>query len=166
MKLLERLTTLPGHEATTEPTLDLSTSTLWWLLTGALVAAELATGTFYLLMLAAGCAAAALAAHAGAVAPLQVTVAAVVGLGATAAWHAKRSRSPRSKPAESNADVNLDIGSSVRVEAWGSDGRGSVHYRGATWAVRYAGSNAPAPGEHVIVAVHGSELRVKPATHT
>ena len=34
--------------------MDLSSPTLWWLLAGALVAAELATGTFYLLMLALG----------------------------------------------------------------------------------------------------------------
>ena len=36
-------------------------STVWWLVTGVLVAAELMTGTFYLLMLATGAAAAALA---------------------------------------------------------------------------------------------------------
>ena len=40
-------------------------STLWWLATGAAVAVELATGTFYLLMFALGLAAAALATHAG-----------------------------------------------------------------------------------------------------
>ena len=34
--------------------MDLNTSTLWWLVAGALVAAELLTGTFYLLMLAIG----------------------------------------------------------------------------------------------------------------
>ena len=38
-------------------------STLWWLLAGGIVAAELLTGTFYLLMLALGVAAAAIAAH-------------------------------------------------------------------------------------------------------
>ncbi len=45
-------------------------STLWWLLTGALVALELITGTFYLLMLAIGAAAAALAAHASRCLPM------------------------------------------------------------------------------------------------
>ena len=45
--------------------MDLSASTLWWLVAGALVAVELATGTFYLLMLSLGCVAGALAAHAG-----------------------------------------------------------------------------------------------------
>ena len=37
-------------------------STVWWLVTGGLIAVELLTGTFYLLMLSLGAAAAALAA--------------------------------------------------------------------------------------------------------
>jgi len=41
--------------------------TIWWLVAGALVALELTTGTFYLLMLALGAAAGAVVAHAGAV---------------------------------------------------------------------------------------------------
>ena len=41
-------------------------STIWWLCAGAAVAVELLTGTFYLLMLATGLAAAAVAAHLGA----------------------------------------------------------------------------------------------------
>jgi hypothetical protein len=45
--------------------MDLSASTLWWLATGALVVLELTSGTFYLLMLALGAAAGALAAHLG-----------------------------------------------------------------------------------------------------
>ena len=45
--------------------MDLDAPSLWWLTVGALVAAELATGTFYLLMLALGAAAGAMAAHAG-----------------------------------------------------------------------------------------------------
>jgi membrane protein implicated in regulation of membrane protease activity len=40
-------------------------TTIWWLLAGTAVAVELLTGTFYLLMLAIGLVAAALAAHAG-----------------------------------------------------------------------------------------------------
>mgnify|MGYP006147005675 CR=1 FL=1 len=54
-------------------------STLWWLLAGAVVALELFTGTFYLLMLALGMAAGALAAHAGAGLAVQLVVAAGVG---------------------------------------------------------------------------------------
>lgn len=143
--------------------MDLSSPTLWWLLAGALVAAELATGTFYLLMVALGAAAGALAAHAGMAATAQIVVAALVSAGATAAWHFKRARSPKSAPAESNRDVNLDIGQHLQVSAWLPDGSARVPYRGALWSVRFAGSGEPAPGEHVIVAVRGSEFAVQPA---
>ena len=140
--------------------MDWNTPTLWWLATGALVAAELATGTFYLLMLAVGAAAGALAAHAGLGDTAQVVVAALVGGGTTAAWHVRRKRRPASAPAESNHDVNLDIGQELQVNTWGADGSARVQYRGAAWAVRYAGTGTPAPGTFVIVAMHGSELRV------
>ena len=137
---------------------------LWWLAAGGLVAAELATGTFYLLMVALGCAAGALAAHAGLGSTGQVAAAALLGSAFTAAWHLKRARSPRSAPAESNRDVMLDIGQTLRVDAWGDDGTARVPYRGTAWTVRFAGPGTPAPGEHVIVAVDGNQLRVAPAT--
>ena len=143
--------------------MDLSPSTLWWLLAGALVAAELATGTFYLLMMALGAAAGALAAHAGLALSTQVVLAAVVSAGATAGWHFKRARSPRSAPSESNRDVNLDIGQRVQVSEWQDDGTARVHYRGASWAVRFAGTGTAQAGEHLIVAVRGNELSVEPA---
>lgn len=145
--------------------MDWNTPTLWWLATGALVAAELATGTFYLLMVALGCAAGAVAAHAGFSNTTQIVTAALLGLVATAAWHLYRARQPRALPAQSNRDVNLDIGSPVRVEQWQADGSARVQYRGSAWSARFAGSGTPMPGEHVIVAVQGSELRVAPA-HT
>lgn len=142
--------------------MDFSASTWWWLAGGVLVATELLTGTFYLLMLALGCAAAALAAHAGASGPMQVLFAAVAGGGATAAWHFKRARAPRSAPAASNPDVNLDIGQTVQVDAWGPDGRTQVHYRGASWSARLACAEPPAAGAHRIVAVHGNVLDLEP----
>ncbi len=143
--------------------MDLSAATQWWLAMGVLVAAELATGTFYLLMLALGCAAGALAAHAGLGVTMQIVAAALIGGGATAAWHAKRARQPRAAPAETNRDVHLDIGQFVRVEQWDADQSARVNYRGASWAVRFAGKGTPLPGEHVIVALNGNELRVAPA---
>jgi membrane protein implicated in regulation of membrane protease activity len=143
--------------------MDLSNPTLWWLLAGALVAAELATGTFYLLMVALGAAAGALAAHAGLSGAAQVAAAALLSAAATATWHFRRARSPRSAPSEANPDVNLDVGQRLQVPAWQADGSARVSYRGALWSVRFGGSGAPAAGEHVIVAVHGSELLVQPA---
>ncbi len=143
--------------------MDWNPPTLWWLAAGALVAAELATGTFYLLMLALGCAAGALAAHAGAGATAQVAAGALLGGGATALWHLRRARAPRAAPAESNADVNLDIGQTVQVPAWAADGTARVHYRGADWSARPARPGPAQPGPHVIVAIHGSELQLAPA---
>lgn len=141
--------------------MDFSAPTLWWVLGGVLVVAELLSGTFYLLMIALGAAAGAIAAHAGVSTTAQITTAALVAAGATALWHVKRARQPRSAPAASNADVNLDIGQTVQVSTWREDGTAQVSYRGATWQVRHAGAAAPQAGTHRIVAVHGNRLDVE-----
>lgn len=138
--------------------MEWSSATGWWVAAGVLVAAELAIGTFYLLMLALGAAAAALAAHAGADFTAQLLAAAAVGGGAVAAWHLRRSRAPAAPAVQANRDVNLDIGERVHVPAWDADGETRVSYRGAQWSARWVGSGAPAPGEHVIRAVDGSRL--------
>jgi membrane protein implicated in regulation of membrane protease activity len=143
--------------------MDWSAATGWWVLAGVLVAVELATGTFYLLMMALGAAAAALAANAGLGTAAQFIAAALVGGGATAVWHLKRARNPRSAPAASNRDVILDIGETLTIEAWMPDGTARAHYRGAAWAVRYAGSDTPTPGAYRIVALQGNELSVQHA---
>ena len=80
-------------------------STIWWLLAGTAIGIELATGTFYLLMLATGLAAAAIAAHSGASTTVQIVIAAVVGAGAVLAWRAYKLSKPSSMPANANRDV-------------------------------------------------------------
>jgi membrane protein implicated in regulation of membrane protease activity len=142
--------------------LDWSASTLWWLLSGVLVAAELATGSFYLLMLALGCVAGAVAAHMGLGVTGQLVAASVLGGTATTAWHLWRRNQPGAAPVESNRDVNLDIGQQVHVSSWRHDGSARVPYRGASWSVRWAGSGPPVAGDLVIVALNGNELRVAP----
>ncbi len=112
--------------------MDWSTATSWWIVTGVLVAAELATGTFYLLMLALGAAAAALGAHLGLGFNGQLLAAALIGGGAVIAWHFKRRAEPQALPAGENRDVNLDIGETVHVGAWDVEGGAQVSYRGAT----------------------------------
>jgi membrane protein implicated in regulation of membrane protease activity len=147
-----------------EATMNVSAAMLWWVAAGMLVAVELGTGTFYLLMLALGAAAGALASHAALGLGGQMLAAALVGGGATALWHLRRSRAPRSAPAESNADVLLDIGQTLQVDQWRADGSARVQYRGAAWSVRYSGQGKPAAGLHRIVAIQGSQLSVAPAT--
>ena len=142
--------------------MDISTATLWWVAAGFAVAIELATGTFYLLMIALGLAAGAVAAQLGFAVGAQVIAAAVLGGGATAFWHWRRYRQPRSAPARENRDVNLDIGECVRVDAWGADRTARVQYRGSAWTARLAPGAAAAAGEHRVVAVEGNWLVVAP----
>ncbi|HWP18636.1 MAG TPA: NfeD family protein [Burkholderiaceae bacterium] len=142
---------------------ELSAPIAWWVAAGVAVALELTTGTFYLLMLALGLAAGALAAHAGLGFAAQLVVAAAVGGGAVAAWHVRRTKNPSAAPAQANRDVNLDIGQRVQIPAWNADGTARITYRGANWTARYAGPHAPTPGPHVIRAIEGNLLLVERA---
>jgi membrane protein implicated in regulation of membrane protease activity len=135
-------------------------STLWWLLAGAAVAIELLTGTFYLLMLAFGMAAGALAAQAGASTPMQLFVAAVVGGGAVAAWHVVR-RKHFSTRRGANTNLNLDAGEAVQVEAWSPDNTSTVRYRGTVWTAVPVGGTPKGTGLHRVREVHGSRLVVE-----
>ncbi|MEI7515434.1 MAG: NfeD family protein [Betaproteobacteria bacterium] len=136
-------------------------STLWWLATGVAVAAELVSGTFYLLMLALGMAGAALAASVGAPAQTQMLVAAGVGGGAVALWHQYKRRRPREPSAQANPDVHMDIGEAVTIAAWAADGTAHVHYRGADWTAVHRPGVVPAPGAHRVVELAGSRLVVE-----
>ena len=138
----------------------MATTTVWWVLAGLAVGLELVSGTFYLLMLALGLAAGALAAHAGLSWALQFIVAAAVGGGAVIAWRAYRQRQPAPAPASANRDVNLDIGETVQVAAWNADGSATVKYRGAQWSVEHLPGADPVAGTHRIVEVVGNRLIV------
>lgn len=138
--------------------MDWNAATVWWGAAGVLVAAELASGTFYLLMLAIGATAGALSAHVGLGLTGQMLLAAAVGGVAVIAWHARRSRLPRGAPASHDPAVNLDIGQPVQVDAWSADGRAQVQYRGATWQARFVGAGPAHGGRHVIRALEGSIL--------
>jgi membrane protein implicated in regulation of membrane protease activity len=142
--------------------INMAESTVWWVLAGAVIAVELLSGTFYLLMMAIGLAAAAVAANLGASLSAQVVVAAVVGGGAVIAWRAYKQRRPTAPRASANPDVNLDVGETVHVAAWDAEGHASVRYRGANWQVVIAPGNTVVPGTCTIVEVLGNRLIVKP----
>jgi len=143
--------------------MDLSPASVWWIAAGVAVAAELATGTFYLLMIALGLGAGALAAHFGSTQPIQFLVAAVVGGGATTFWHWRRvSRAGPAVPTAQDRDVNLDIGERVHVAAWRKDDTAQVSYRGSTWAARLQPGAPAVPGEYVVAAVEGNWLVLAP----
>ena len=143
--------------------MDFSSASVWWVAAGIAVAAELATGTFYLLMIALGLAAGALATHFGSSPPVQLLVAAVVGGGATALWHWRRSaRAGPALPTSVDRDVNLDVGERVHVEAWGADRTARVSYRGSTWSARLLPGAPAGSGAHVVAAVEGNWLVLAP----
>jgi membrane protein implicated in regulation of membrane protease activity len=141
-------------------------STIWWLLAGALIVVELATGTFYLLMMAVGVAAAAIAAHLGISAAVQIATAAVVGGGAVALWHWRRLQQPKPLHTSRNPDTLIDIGQTVHVEHWLADGTATVKYRGANWTAILPASalnesdaaGSREIGNFRITAVQGSRL--------
>jgi len=136
-------------------------SSMWWLLGGALVALELLTGTFYLLLLGLGAAAGALAAHAGGGLAAQIIVAALVALAAVAFWTWHRRRRPGDPSARAQRSVNLDIGETVQVDAWTEDGTAQVRYRGAQWTAIRPGGAPAHTGPHRVVELVGNRLLVE-----
>lgn len=136
-------------------------SSIWWAAAGLAVAVELVTGTFYLLMLAIGLVAGAVAAHLGTSVPAQLVVAAIVGGGAVLACYLVRRRRPKALSAQANRDVNLDIGESVQVDNWNADGTASVKYRGAAWTVVPAPGTVQGTGMHRVREVVGSRLVIE-----
>jgi membrane protein implicated in regulation of membrane protease activity len=141
----------------------MSEPTYWWLLTGALIVAELLSGTFYLLMLAVGTTGAALAAHAGLPVVAQIVVAAALGGGAVVGWHMRKSSRHGELPAQSNPNVNLDIGETVHIASWNADGSANVQYRGANWTVIHRPGIVPSAGPHRVAELVGNRLLVDKA---
>jgi membrane protein implicated in regulation of membrane protease activity len=128
--------------------------TLWLIVAGGLVMAELLTGTFYLLMLSLGATAAALTAYADGTLTWQIVTAAIVGGGAAVLWHLKK---PLSNDAQ-DSNVHLDIGETVTVDAWDAQGHTQVKHRGAQWTAVCAANATPELGLHRIREMQGNRL--------
>ena len=142
----------------------MSNPTVWWLLAGIAVAVELATGTFYLLMISIGLIAAAIAAHLGVPMTAQIITAALVGGGAVVLWHWKASKKPRGLQANANPDVHIDIGGLVTVTSWQADGTTNVNYRGSNWTAVMADKSAvQVAGQFRIKEMSGNRLMIEPA---
>jgi membrane protein implicated in regulation of membrane protease activity len=132
----------------------------WWIGAGVLIVAELLTGTFYLLMIALGFVAGAIAHLAGAGPAIQYLSAALVALAAVAALRRSRfGRRRQRRDASGNPDVNPDIGAALEVPAW-RERRARVPYRGAQWDVELAPGEREDARFYQVAAVHGSCLVV------
>ena len=138
-------------------------STMWWLMAAALVALELFTGTFYLLMLAVGLAAGALAAHLGLSFSGQLVAAALIGAAAVVIGHLQRRKRKGDPSVRSLRSVNLDVGETLHVDNWQPDGTASVRYRGAQWTAVLEQGQAAEPGNFRVTELVGSRLKVEKA---
>ncbi len=130
-----------------------------WAVAGLLLAfVELATGTFYVLMIAFGFFAAAIADLLGAEPTWQFLVATAVALAAIVVLR-RLGLGRFARRLDSSVDPlqNLDIGGVVHVSHW-RDGAARVQYRGTQWdAVLMPGADADA-GRFYIREVRGTRL--------
>ncbi len=131
---------------------------LWWIAAGVLVVAEIMTGTFYILMVAVGCAAGGIAGFLGLDVTIQTLIGVIVGLVALFAWHRFRRRThPRAVESGKNPDLHLDLGATIEVQHW-VEGHARVNYRGSQWDAVPEHPQAPETGKLIVKAVRGSTL--------
>lgn len=142
----------------------------WWVAAGVLIGAEMFTGTVYLLVIALGAAAGAVAAHLQLNPTLQMTIASAVGMAGVLIWFLWCSRKKPAQLAQlaaeasPNATLNrLDIGGVVLVQTWMRDGTTSVSYRGTIWSAIAADPAAQQqPGRHVVIDIRHNQLVLQP----
>ena len=137
-------------------------STIWWLAAGAVVVAELVTGTFYLLMVAIGLVAGAIAAHLGLAPALQMVAAAALGGVAVLALYFQKKKRPGDPSARADRSVNMDVGETILIESWNPDGTTTVKYRGAQWTAIHRPGVTPSTGMHRVAELVGNRLLVDP----
>lgn len=112
---------------------------IWWLVAVVLVIAEMFSGTFYLITVAAGLAVAGFVAYMGVVWSGQAAVAALLCSASVAGIY--RWKKQHAHPHEQINFAN-DIGQTVRVVNWSDERHARVSYRGAEWEAELAGKAA------------------------
>jgi membrane protein implicated in regulation of membrane protease activity len=137
----------------------------WWSLAGIAVLVELLTGTFYLLMVAVGLSAGAVAAHLGLSQNVQLLSVSAIAVGATYCWHHFRTAHPGLRSSR-DKNVEMDVGESVDIAAWDPNFTARVRYRGTVWTAELETASVnrgdTLPGPHQIVEMRGNSLIVRP----
>jgi membrane protein implicated in regulation of membrane protease activity len=130
---------------------------VWFLLALGLLMAEMASGTFYMLVMAVAMCVGGAAALIGFGEPLQLTLGALAGIAGILwlnRWKAGRTAAPD--------NANPDTGQPVQVLTWGEDGAVRVRYRGAEWDAELETPGTPHAGTLYIKAMRGSTLILSP----
>lgn len=135
---------------------------IWFGLAAIALIGEVASGTFYLLLVALGLAAAGVAAWLGFGLEWQLLACAILALLGLMVLRRRGVLKKRELDPARNADVNLDIGQTVNVEAWSEGGTARVQYRGAQWQAKLASGQTPASGPHKITEIRGAVLILTP----
>ena len=125
----------------------------WFLLALVLVGLEMATGTFYLLVVAIAMAVGGLAAFLGAGIVWQLVLSAVTGIAGTVILRRWKNTQAVDAP-----NASFDIGQPVRVIKWNDNGTARVFYRGAEWDAEPETVATPRDATLYIAAVRGSGL--------
>lgn len=134
--------------------------TTWMIIAGILAGAEMMTGTFYLLVLSVGAGAGAAADYAGiSSVEIQIAIAAAVSV---VGYFVVRTLIPKKSMQNPsvNPDLNMDIGSTVRIDSVNDDGTARVTHRGAVWRARVldAASTPQLHTDYVIEGIDGATL--------
>jgi len=125
----------------------------WFLLALVLLGVEMATGTFYLLIISLALAVGGVAALLGLGVPAQFVLAGligIIGILMLRGWRGSRARDTSS--------LSLDVGHPVKVLSWREDGTARVLYRGAEWDAELDVPDAAHEGTFYIKAMRGSVL--------
>jgi len=125
----------------------------WFLLALGLIMLEMATGTFYMLVVGLALAVGGFAAYFGLSFPTQLTLSGLAGVAGTLILRRMRRDKVSTKPNQS-----LDIGQAVQSVTWQLNGSARVVYRGAEWAAEAESSDTPREGTLYIKALRGSTL--------
>lgn len=126
---------------------------VWWIAATVAIAAELLSGTFYLLAVGIAVAAGGLAAWLGLSLEMQFLIAGALGVVLTIMAHQWRVQRVMPPPTPA-----LDIGQPVVVRNWHNDGRARVAYRGSLWDAELATPDVDRERQLYIVDMRGSTL--------
>jgi len=125
----------------------------WFLLALILLGLEMATGTFYLLIVAIAMAIGGAADLLGFVFTAQLTMAALAGItGIILLWRWKGNHGADA------TSQSLDIGQPVKILTWYDDDTARVFYRGAEWDAALETKDAGHEGVFYIKDIRGSIL--------
>jgi membrane protein implicated in regulation of membrane protease activity len=139
-------------------------TTFWIILATILAGAEMFTATFYLLVLALGAGAGALAGYFALSIEYQIVIATAVSAAGFVILRTLRPPTTASENA-ANPDLNIDIGSVVRIADVLADGTLRVSFRGSMWTARLATPGTPQTNiDYKIIKIDGNVLILHPIT--